>query len=115
MGCYRIINTFGIKFDSDKDTDDPGIGIEVLNPDELKANGWGYWIENDDEVSLQNWVKCGCRKGLILNLYAHTDIPQGYQFLGDSQWSTTCPHVSTDDLPTEVYSQCVLFRLLLSK
>ena len=26
-----------IKFDSDKDTDDPGINIEVLNPDELKS------------------------------------------------------------------------------
>ena len=84
----------------------------MLNPDELKANGWGYWIENDDEVSLQNWVKCGCRKGLILNLYAHRYTARISIF---GQWSTTCPHVSADDIPTEVYSQCVLFRLLLSK
>ena len=47
--CYRMINRFGVKFASDNDSDDPGIGIQVLDPEELKENGWDFFFENSSE------------------------------------------------------------------
>lgn len=48
---YRL-NTFEIKFSSVKDSDDPGIGIQVLDPEQLKEKGWNYFIENDRDDNM---------------------------------------------------------------
>ena len=50
-GELYSFKSFGVKFSSDKDTDDPGIGIKVLDTEDLKGNGWDYFIENCSESS----------------------------------------------------------------
>lgn len=70
----RIINTFGVKFDSDDDSDDPSIGIQVLDREELESNGWGYYIENDSESEgvKVNGVMEYIRLSTILPSYKNT-------------------------------------------